>query len=260
MLDPRFKIQPDALYDRAPAELSLDALAEFFDAAGAPLAERPLQSTRKERLQLELTQQRCDYIVDPLLQDASTVLATQFMQEARVLLDPTHAATAAAPPASVVPTEAAQKPAGIVPANSTTTMASPLSFKATLLDENSNLILEGGERIRVRVDIVNTGAAAVDLEGFSLAGVTFTFPAGATIEPNAVSYTHLDVYKRQALDVSIEKAAARCYTDRGRPRLRRDRETQCPPATTTTWCSSSTTTTSTAMDWCSCLLYTSRCV
>ena len=42
-------------------------------------------------------------------------------------------------------------------------MASPLSFKATLLDENSNLILEGGERIRVRVDIVNTGAAGTPL-------------------------------------------------------------------------------------------------
>lgn len=170
MLDPRFKIQPDALYDRAPAELSLDALAEFFDAAGAPLAERPLQSTRKERLQLELTQQRCDYIVDPLLQDASTVLATQFMQEARVLLDPTHAATAAAPPASVAPAESAQKTADIVPANATTTMASPLSFKATLLDENSNLILEGGERIRVRVDIVNTGSRTAQPTTVQLAG------------------------------------------------------------------------------------------
>jgi hypothetical protein len=34
----------------------------------------------------------------------------------------------------------------------------PLSFKATVLDDNSNLIFEGGERIRVRVDVVNTGA------------------------------------------------------------------------------------------------------
>ncbi len=30
-------------------------------------------------------------------------------------------------------------------------------FKATVLDENSNLIFEGGERIRVRVDLVNRG-------------------------------------------------------------------------------------------------------
>lgn len=171
MLDPRFKIQTDALYDRAPAELSLDALAEFFDASGAPLAERPLQSTRKERVQLELTQQRCDYIVDPLLQDTSTVLATQFMQEARVLLDPTHTATAATTPQSVAATERSQNPPPAVsPASAATTTASPLSFKATLLDENSNLIFEGGERIRVRVDVVNTGAQTVQNMAVQLTG------------------------------------------------------------------------------------------
>ncbi|MGH7231882.1 MAG: hypothetical protein ACREJU_11075, partial [Nitrospiraceae bacterium] len=31
-------------------------------------------------------------------------------------------------------------------------------FKATILDENGNLILEGGERITVRVDVANTGS------------------------------------------------------------------------------------------------------
>ena len=171
MLDPRFKIQTDALYDRAPAELSLDALAEFFDASGAPLAERPLQSTRKERVQLELTQQRCDYIVDPLLQDTSTVLATQFMQEARVLLDPTHTATAATAPQSVATTERSQNPPpAVAPASAAATTASPLSFKATLLDENSNSLLEGGERVRIRVDIVNTGAQTVQNMAVQLTG------------------------------------------------------------------------------------------
>ncbi|MBA2485113.1 MAG: hypothetical protein H0V35_03270, partial [Nitrospira sp.] len=82
MLDPQLKIQADGLYDRKPAELSLDVFAEFYDAAGKLLAERPLQATRKERLQLELTQQRCDYLVDPIVQDTSTMLAAQFMQEA----------------------------------------------------------------------------------------------------------------------------------------------------------------------------------
>jgi hypothetical protein len=154
MLDPRFKLQTDALYDRAPAELSLDALAEFFDASGAPLGERPLQATRKERLQLELTQQRCDYVVDPLLQDTSTMLATQFMQEARVLLAP--ATQTAAAGATVAPSEAASKPAAM-PGAPAPAPAYSLSFKATLLDENGNLVLESGERIRVRVDVVNTG-------------------------------------------------------------------------------------------------------
>jgi hypothetical protein len=32
-----------------------------------------------------------------------------------------------------------------------------LSFKATLLDENGNSVLEGGERVKVRVDVVNAG-------------------------------------------------------------------------------------------------------
>lgn len=165
LLDPRFKLQSDALYDRAPAELSLDALVEFFDASGAPLGERPLQATRKERLQLELTQQRCDYIVDPLLQDTATMLATQFMQEARVLLAPATPASAAG--SSIAPTDTAAKAAAVPTA---VAMSPSLLFKATLLDENGNLILEGGERIRVRVDVVNTGTQAAQDMAVRLTG------------------------------------------------------------------------------------------
>jgi len=167
MLDPRFKLQTDALYDRAPAELSLDALAEFFDASGTPLGERPLQATRKERLQLELTQQRCDYIVDPLLQDTSTMLATQFMQEARVLFAPATPAPAAG--ATATPAEAASKTAA-VPGTPAPAPVQPLSFKATLLDENGNLLIESGERIRVRVDVVNTGTQTVQDSTIRLTG------------------------------------------------------------------------------------------
>lgn len=167
MLDPRFKLQKDAVYDRAPAELSLDALAEFYDASGSLLAERPLQATRKERLQLELTQQRCDYVVDPFLQDTSTMLATQFMQEARALLAPgTQTPTAGS---SVAPTDTATKAAAI-PTSPAAAPAHTLSFKATLLDENGNLLLESGERIRVRVDVVNTGAQAVQDMAVRLTG------------------------------------------------------------------------------------------
>lgn len=187
MLDPRLKIQADALYDRAPAELSLDALAEFFDASGAPLAERPLQATRKERLQLELTQQRCDYIVDPLLQDTSTMLATQFMQETRVLLTP--GAKTATAGATVASTDTAPNAAGLPPTSATPAMqAHALSFKATLLDENSNLILEGGERIRVRIDVINTSAQAVQDVVVHLAGppaLITQFPA-TTLSAGAI--------------------------------------------------------------------------
>ncbi|QOJ36346.1 MAG: hypothetical protein HRU82_15990 [Nitrospira sp.] len=166
LLEPRLKIQTDGLYDRAPAELGLDAFAEFFDQAGTPLAERPLQAARKERLQLELTQQRCDYVIDPLVQDTSAVLAAQFMQEARVLFDPAAKAGTASAAQTVASTAQATgstaPPAG--PA------ASSLTFKATLLDENGNQVLEGGERIRIRIDVVNAGSSAVPATAVQLAG------------------------------------------------------------------------------------------
>ena len=84
------KLDKETLYDRAPAELSLDAFAEFLDASGKVMAERPLQAIQKQRLFLELRNRRCEYLIDPFVEDTSTMLATQFMQEARVLLDPTH--------------------------------------------------------------------------------------------------------------------------------------------------------------------------
>jgi len=45
-----------------------------------------------------------------------------------------------------------------------------LRFKALLLDENNNLILEGGEHVRVRIDIVNTGTGTVRNASASLTG------------------------------------------------------------------------------------------
>jgi Caspase domain len=51
---------------------------------------------------------------------------------------------------------------------------SALSFKATVLDENSNLVLEGGERIRVRIDLLNGGEQ-------ELLGVTATLTGTASL-------------------------------------------------------------------------------
>lgn len=167
LLDPRLKIQADSLYDRAPAELSLDAIAEFFDPSGKLLAERPLQATRKERLHVELTQQRCDYVIDPFVQDTSAMLASQFMQEARVLLDPTAKTSAGEPP--VAAAGAASQPA-VPQVAPQAPPAQALSFKATLFDENSNMVLEGGERLRVRVDVVNAGPQALQDIAVELAG------------------------------------------------------------------------------------------
>ena len=180
MLEPRLKIQTDALYDRPPAELSLDVMAVFFDSSGQLIAERPLQATRRDRLQVELMQKRCAYIVDPLVQDTSTMLAAQFIQETRVLFDPDKTASAAT---ASSPAGTMSKPTGAAPANPTAAMSS-LSFKATLLDENSNLILEGGERLRVRVDVVNTGPQAAQDIAVQLTGPTALmsqFPASKLV-------------------------------------------------------------------------------
>lgn len=45
-----------------------------------------------------------------------------------------------------------------------------LALKATLLDANSNLVLEGGERIGVRIDVTNTGKATLGATTITLSG------------------------------------------------------------------------------------------
>jgi hypothetical protein len=168
MLKPTLKIDTNALYDRAPTELNLDAFAQFIDASGNLVAERPLQAIRKERVLLELQQRRCDYVLDPFVQDTTVILASQFMQEARVLLDPNRrvAGASGAPAAAAAPASTASDS----PPPASGTAGAALSFKATLLDENSNLILENGERIRIRVDVVNTSLQPVQGASVVLTG------------------------------------------------------------------------------------------
>ena len=45
-----------------------------------------------------------------------------------------------------------------------------LALKATLLDANSNLVLEGGERIGVRIDVTNTGKATLGTIAITFSG------------------------------------------------------------------------------------------
>ncbi len=47
---------------------------------------------------------------------------------------------------------------------------SALRFKAVLLDENSNLIFESGEHVRVRLDVINTGMTLIENASASLTG------------------------------------------------------------------------------------------
>jgi len=142
------KLWQDNIYDRVPADMTLEALLTFKNAAGTELGQQTIAIAHNQRLILEPTQHRCDYgNINEFVYDAGVALSTQFVRASRAQLagEPVVASKAAGIAAKP------SQPAGI--------KAGPtaLSFKATILDENGNLLFEGGERIRVRVDVVNSG-------------------------------------------------------------------------------------------------------
>jgi hypothetical protein len=177
-----FKLQQDNVYDRVPATLQLNAIARVFDMNGKVLRESEIKVVRQERLRIVPMQKNCDYIIDPFIQDTSVDFATKVSMEARQAFSGTTAApqTAAAAPATG-PQSALVIPAGKPQTPGTATSStSALRFKAMVLDENGNLILEGGERVRVRVDVVNAGLAPIQQAVVSLSGnpaLTMHFPS-----------------------------------------------------------------------------------
>lgn len=165
-----FKLLQDHLYDRVPADLKIDALVTFKDMSGHELGQQPISIDRSQRLLLEPTQKRCDYAnMDEFLYESGVVLSTEFIRVSRHQL-----AGAGAPPAAAAGATARQ------PEPAPKTGRSPLSFKATVLDENGNLILEGGERVRVRVDLVNGGDQELQQVSATISGtpaILAQFPA-----------------------------------------------------------------------------------
>jgi hypothetical protein len=146
------KLWSDHVYDRVPADMTIETLLTFRGAAGKELGRQTVSIAHNQRLILEPTPRRCDYgNIGEFVHDAGIALSTQFMRAVRTQL----AATGGPAPAPV-----ATSPVRPVPPAATrpaTGASSALSFKATVLDENSNLVFEGGERIRVRIDLVNGG-------------------------------------------------------------------------------------------------------
>jgi Caspase domain len=147
------KLWADNVYDRVPADITLETLLTFKDAAGQELGRQNVSIKHNQRLILEPSQRRCDYgNIREFVHDAGIALSTQFIRATRTQL----AATSGAAPLSMAGGALTQ------PIPSATAMQgkrtqSTLSFKATLLDENSNLVFEGGERIRIRIDLTNGG-------------------------------------------------------------------------------------------------------
>jgi hypothetical protein len=142
-----FKMFPGALYDRVPAELLLEAVVVFRDASGKVLGEFPLKVTHRDKLFLAVDQRRCDYLMDPFVNTAAVSMATLFAKASRDLLDPNSQT-----------------------AGGSSAPASSLVFKATVLDENGNATLEGGERVKVRVDLTNSGKTPITGIAITLGG------------------------------------------------------------------------------------------
>lgn len=178
LLNSGLEIKTDGIYDRLPADLTLELGTVFRDATGKVVSEKNFPSRRQEKLILEPTQHRCMYVnSDTLVHDSSIGLSVQFIKHARALLDP-DGQMAAAPPAAAPD---APSPAPVpVPPPAAAGPGPVLSFKATILDENNNLLLEGGERIKVRVDVVNTGQGSARGVAVGLGGtpaILGQFPA-----------------------------------------------------------------------------------
>ena len=170
LVDSSFDINKEALYDRAPAVLHLNAIARIHDRKGTLLRQADIKIARQERLRLEQLSKNCNYLIEPFINDTVIDFATRVSLNARL------AAGGQEPAASLEPNQA---PMGHMGTPSAST-SPDLQFKATLLDENSNLILEGGEHVRVRVDIINMGTRVIENASASLTGTSAVieqFPA-----------------------------------------------------------------------------------
>ncbi|MCA1957845.1 MAG: hypothetical protein LDL14_04855 [Nitrospira sp.] len=165
-----FHLDKDALYDRAPATLRMNAFVRTSDSQGAVLRETEFRVDRRERLRLEQVGRNCDYVISPFIRDTAEELASKVFLDARI-------AFGEQPLPSSVSQESASDSSAV---SATSSTSSTLRFKTLLLDENGDLILESGEHVRVRVDVVNTGAIPAQDVSVSLTGtpeVLNLFPA-----------------------------------------------------------------------------------
>ena len=173
LVDSSFDLNKEALYDRAPAVIHLNAITRVYDRTGTLLRQTDIAVSRQERLRLEQVSRNCDYIIDPFIQDTTIDFATRVALTAKQVAG-SHDGLSSTEPLSPSPgtpvVPSTLNPAHAEQPNGSTTASTTLRFKALLLDENSDLLLEGGEHIRIRVDIVNTGSTLVENASASLTG------------------------------------------------------------------------------------------
>ena len=167
LVDSEFTIQMDNQYDRPPAIVRFSGVERIYDAAGNLLREPDIQVSRRERVRIEPMQRNCEYILDPLLPNAMTEFAMRFAAEARsTFVSPDQAAS----PTPIAPSAATGGAAVSAAASDEAPVPNGLSFKAKVLDDNSDLVFEGGERLRVHLDVVNGGTQPLPNVSASLTG------------------------------------------------------------------------------------------
>ena len=183
LVQSNFRLRMDGLYDRADTDIQLGGLVSVIDQKGMASGEEEVQVIGRGRVRIEPLQKNCDYMLDEFIQDAAREFAHKVSEASRHKLAPSGA-TAAAPAGAAAGTTIAGASAAAIPVPAPTRSAAPgataLSFRATVLDDNGNLVFEGGERIRVRVDVVNTGSQDLQNVTASLSGsplVLAQFPA-----------------------------------------------------------------------------------
>lgn len=178
-----FTLRMDGLYDRAETDLKLGGLVSVLNQKGSASPEQEVQVVQRGRVRIQPIQKNCDYVLEPFIEDAAREFAYKVTEASRHQLG--QGGATAGPGSAPSATGAAMAPAAAaaIPVPAPTRGAASgtsLSFKATVLDDNGNLLFEGGEHVRVRVDVVNTGTQELQNVTASLSGsqvVLAQFPA-----------------------------------------------------------------------------------
>ena len=84
LIDSSLNLNKDALYDRVPASIRLNAIARVSNRAGETVRETAIEINRQERLRLEQLSSNCNYMIDPFIHDAVVDFATRVTYTARL--------------------------------------------------------------------------------------------------------------------------------------------------------------------------------
>lgn len=154
--------------DQFMAQLDVELAATYKDGAAHPILTAPLLYSDEVSIYTPMLgsggTQCATGQLDEAIRTAAKYLAKQttesiFRLGSRSMPQRMATASASPTPAQVQPQFRGQRET-----------AARLTFRATLLDGNNNQILEGGEKVGVRVDVTNQSAVPIDAASFVLTG------------------------------------------------------------------------------------------